>query len=64
MAMALETAIERAFNMMNSSGDDEDLDIYKYMYRYQAIRNLPNDKFEEVYEYLASRLGFNRRKGW
>lgn len=64
MAMTLETAIERAFNAMNCSGDDENLDIYKYMYRYQAIRNLPNDKFEEVYDHLAFRLGFKRKKGW
>ena len=54
--MKLETAIDRAFDRCNLMG--EDCDIYSVMYRYKVIRNLPEAEREEVYEDIASRLGF------
>ena len=54
--MDLETAIQRATDMANCSGDDGSIDIYKYMNRYKAIRNLPNDKYEAVYDEISFRL--------
>ena len=58
--MTLENAIDRATDMANCSGDDECIDIYKYMNRYKAIRNLPDDQYEAVYDEIAFRLGFRR----
>lgn len=56
--MKLETAIDRCFDRCNLDANDEGLDIYKYMYQYKAIRDLPDDQFEAVYDEIASRLGF------
>ena len=54
--MSLETAIQRATDMANCSGDDRSIDIYKYMNRYKVIRDLPNDKYETVYDEISFRL--------
>ena len=54
--MKLETAIERAFDRCNLMGDN--CDIYSVMYRYKVIRELPEAERDEVYEDIASRLGF------
>lgn len=54
--MKLENAIERCFNRCNLAGSD--CDIIKYMYQYKAIRELPEEEFDRVYEDLADRLGF------
>lgn len=43
--MKLDTAIERCIDRCNLIG--EDVDIQKYMYQYKAIRNLPDDQFDE-----------------
>lgn len=56
--MKLENAIERCFNRCNLAGSD--CDIIKYMYQYKAIRELPEEEFDRVYEDLADRLGFMR----
>lgn len=58
--MKLETAIEKCFDRCNLDPDGEGMDIYKHMYKYKAIRELPDDKFEKVYEDLSERLGFTR----
>ena len=58
--MSLESAIDRATDMANCSGDDESTDIYAYMNRYKVIRNLPDDQYEAVYDRIAFRLGFRR----
>lgn len=55
--MKLEQAIQRCFDRCNLEG--ENVDIYKYMYQYKAIRELDDDDFEAVYDELAKRLGFN-----
>ena len=54
--MSLETAIQRATDMANCSGDDGSIDIYKYMNRYKAIRDLPNNEYEAVYDEISFRL--------
>lgn len=54
--MPLEKAIRRCIDRCNLIG--EDADIYSIMYQYKAIRELPDDKFEEVYDEIAGALGF------
>ena len=54
--MKLDTAIERCFDRCNLVG--EDCDIIKFMYQYKAIRELPQEEFDRVYDEIADRLGF------
>ena len=54
--MKLEQAIERAFDRCNLIG--EDCDIYRVLYSYKAIRQLPQNEIDEIYEDIAFRLGF------
>ena len=56
--MKKETAIERAFDKCNLIG--EDVDIYKVLYTYKAIRELPQEEIDHIYDEIAERLGF----GW
>lgn len=56
--MKLEKAIDRCFDRCNLAGSD--CDIIYFMYQYKAIRELPEDQFNEVYDDLAHRLGFCR----
>lgn len=59
--IALEQAKDRAFDRCNlQSCEEGDIDIYKEMYRYKAIRELPDAEFDAVYDELAERLGFMR----
>lgn len=55
--MTLEKAIQRCIDRCNLEG--EDVDIYKFMYQYKAIRNLPKNEFEAVYDRISETLGFN-----
>ena len=55
--MTLEKAIDRCIDRCNLEGDS--VDIYKFMYQYKAIRDLPQDQFEAVYDQIAETLGFN-----
>ena len=61
--MKLQQAIEKCFDRCNLDSNDESMDIYKHMYRYKAIRELPDDEFEKVYDELSDRLGFSRYSG-
>lgn len=54
--MTLDKAIDRCIDRCNLEG--EDVDIYKYMYQYKAIRDLPDDEFNQVYDDIARSLGF------
>ncbi len=56
--MKLERAIERCFDRCNLAGMD--CDIIHFMYQYKAIRELPEEKFDEVYDQIATDLGFRR----
>lgn len=51
-----EKAYERVFETCNLIG--EGVDIIAVMYRYKAIRELPEKEFDEMYEAIAERLGF------
>lgn len=54
--MPLEKAIQRCIDRCNLIG--EDADIYSIMYQYKAIRELPDDELEAVYDRIAKTLGF------
>lgn len=56
----LEKAIQRCFDRCNLDPEGDGMDIYKYMYQYKAIRDLPEEEFDKVYDELAGRLGFRR----
>lgn len=60
--MTKDAATERAFNRLNlqAARDGESVEIYRIMYQYKAIRDLPPREFEGVYEDLCRRLGFWR----
>lgn len=57
MAMTKEQAIERAFDRCNLIG--EEVDILKIMYQYKAIRELPEEEIDQIYDDIADRLGFH-----
>lgn len=54
--MKLSKAIERAFDRCNLAG--EECDIYSVIYQYKAIRDLPDEEIEKIYDDIADRLGF------
>lgn len=56
--MKLDKAIERCIDRCNLDPEGEGMDIYKYMYQYKAIRDLPDDEFEAVYDTISKALGF------
>ena len=58
MAMKKEQAIERAFNRCNLIG--ENVDILSILYKYKAIRDLPDDEIDQIYDDIADRLGFHQ----
>lgn len=58
MAMTKEQAIERAFNRCNMIG--ENVDILSILYKYKAIRDLPDDEIDQIYDDIADRLGFHQ----
>lgn len=50
--------IEKAFDKANLQG--EDVDLWEIIYSYKAFQNLTDEQQEELYDYLAERLGFTR----
>ena len=58
--MSLEKAIQRCFDRINLDPAGESVEIYKYMYQYKAIRELPPEQFDALYEQFAEDLGFCR----
>lgn len=54
--MKLEKAIERAFDRCNLIGVD--CNIYEVLYSYKAIRELPADEIDKIYENFVKGLGF------
>ena len=54
--MKLEKAIDRAFDRCNLIG--EDCDIYSVILSYKAIRELPEEEIEKIYDEIAERMGF------
>ena len=55
--MKLEKAIQRAFDKCNLLG--ENVDIYQVLYSYKAIRELPDEEIERIYEEISDDLGFS-----
>lgn len=58
--ITLERAKQRAFDRCNLDPAGEGIDIYKYLYQYKAIRELPDEEIEEIYDDIADKLGFCR----
>ena len=56
--MTLDKAIQRIIDRITLDGDEESTEIYKYMYQYKAIRELPDDRFEEVYDEISAACGW------
>lgn len=56
--MKLETAISKAFDKCNLIG--EDCDIYSVLFQYKAIRELPMEEIDKIYDEISEGLGF----GW
>ena len=56
--MTIHQAIQRCVDRINLSDDGGSVDIYKYMYRYKIIRELPGAEREEVYDAISKQLGF------
>ena len=54
--MKLEKAIDRCFDRCNLEGSD--CDVIKIMYQYKAIRDLPEEEFDAVYDMIVKDLGF------
>lgn len=54
--MKLEQAIERAIDRCNLIG--ENCDVYAVLYRYKAIRELPEKEVDAIYERVVKVLGF------
>lgn len=54
--MQLETAKQKAFDRCNLIG--EECDIYAVLYRYKAIRELPDEQIDKIYDEIAEKLGF------
>ena len=55
--MTKEQAIEKVFDKANLIGIDANL--YALMNAYKVLRLLPDTEYEQVYEDLVERLGFN-----
>lgn len=58
--LKLETAIQRCFDRCNLDLEKDEDCIYKYMYQYKAIAELPDEEFEEVYDSISYGLGLLR----
>lgn len=50
-------AIDKAYDYCNLNSTDDDC-IYKSINKYKALKELPSEKQDEVYEIIAKRLGF------
>lgn len=58
--MSAEKAIQRCVDSINTSGEDESVDIFEYMYKYKALRSMTPEERDAAYDEIASRLGFKR----
>ena len=58
MAMNLERAKQRAFDRCNLEGSD--CEIYNILYQYKAIRELPDEEIDNIYDEISEKLGFSR----
>lgn len=57
MRLSKDQAIEKAFNYANLNTEDDDI-IYKAIYKYKILSSLDEKEIDEIYDYIAERLGF------
>lgn len=55
-AMKLQKAIDKAIDRINLIG--EDCDVYAVLYSYKAIRQLPGEEVDRIYDHVVKVLGF------
>lgn len=57
MKLSIENAIERVYDYCNLNiGEDDDC-IYKSIYKYKVLRELEQERIDEIYDEISSRLG-------
>ena len=54
--MSLDKAIERAIDRVNLVG--EDCDVFSILYQYKAIRELPDEEIDKIYDMVVKSVGF------
>ena len=54
--MSLDRAVDRAIDRINLIGDK--CDVYSILYQYKAIRELPEEEVDKIYDYVVKVLGF------
>ncbi len=54
--MSLDRAVDRAIDRINLIGDE--CDVYSILYQYKAIRELPEEEVDKIYDYVVKVLGF------
>ena len=57
-SMSLEKAKEKAFDRVTMLG--ESADIYRILYSYKAIRELPDPEVDKIYEWICKGQGFTK----
>ncbi len=54
--MSLDRVVDRAIDRINLIGDE--CDVYSILYQYKAIRELPEEEVDKIYDYVVKVLGF------
>lgn len=54
--MSLDKAVDRAIDRINLVGDE--CDVYSILYQYKAIRELPDEEVDKIYDHVVKVLGF------
>lgn len=54
--LTLDQAIERATDRINLKGAG--CDVYSVLYQYKAIRELDEEKIDQIYDWIVHVLGF------
>ena len=54
--MSLDRAVDRAIDRINLIGDE--CDVYSILYQYKAIRELPDEEVDKIYDHVVKVLGF------
>ena len=54
--MSLDKAVDRVIDRINLVGDE--CDVYSILYQYKAIRELPDEEVDKIYDHVVKVLGF------
>lgn len=57
MSSNINKWIDKAFDYANANSDDDDI-IYKSIFKYKALRNLPEEDIDAIYSEIANRMGY------